>query len=254
MSVQHDQKARATAAPTRYSLASIVRHALTGHQQWPRMWRDPEPKAAYDIVIVGGGGHGLATAYYLAKNHGLTNVAVLEKGYLGNGNIGRNTTIVRSNYLCPENIRFYEHSLKLWEGLSSDLNYNVMLSQRGALHVFHNPAQRDAAVRIAWQTAGVREVINEIIVDPSGESGTFISDTWIATKLNAKLMFDRDIESINYSVDVLKGTVHLMGVAQSEQELEKALAHARNLKSVRRVVNHVILKTDPRRQSNQAMK
>jgi osmotically-inducible protein OsmY len=114
--------------------------------------------------------------------------------------------------------------------------------------------KRDAAVRIAWQTAGVREVINEIIVDPSGESGTFISDTWIATKLNAKLMFDRDIESINYSVDVLKGTVHLMGVAQSEQELEKALAHARNLKSVRRVVNHVILKTDPRRQSNQAMK
>jgi methylglutamate dehydrogenase subunit A len=111
------------------------------------MWRDPEPKKAYDIAIVGGGGHGLATAYYLAKNHGLTNVAVLEKGYLGNGNIGRNTTIVRSNYLCPENIRFYEHSLKLWEGLSSDLNYNVMLSQRGALHVFHTPAQRDAAVR-----------------------------------------------------------------------------------------------------------
>jgi heterotetrameric sarcosine oxidase beta subunit len=111
------------------------------------MWRDPAPKKAYDIVIVGGGGHGLATAYYLAKNHGLTNVAVLERGYLGNGNIGRNTTIVRSNYLCPENIRFYEHSLKLWEGLSRDLNYNVMLSQRGALHVFHTPAQRDAAVR-----------------------------------------------------------------------------------------------------------
>ena len=111
------------------------------------MWREPEPKKAYDIVIVGGGGHGLATAYYLAKNHGLTNVAVLEKGYLGNGNIGRNTTIVRSNYLCPENIGFYEHSLKLWEGLSRDLNYNVMLSQRGALHVFHTPAQRDVAVR-----------------------------------------------------------------------------------------------------------
>ena len=99
------------------------------------------------MVIIGGGGHGLATAYYLAKNHGLTNVAVLEKGYLGSGNIGRNTTIVRSNYLLPENIQFYDHSLKLWEGLSQDLNYNIMLSQRGVLNLFHTPPQRDAAAR-----------------------------------------------------------------------------------------------------------
>ena len=131
----------------RYSLGAIIRNAATGHRHWPKLWRQPEPKRTYDIIIVGGGGHGLATAYYLARNHGLSNVAVLEKSYLGNGNIGRNTTIVRSNYLMPENIQFYEHSLKLWEGLSQDLNYNVMFSQRGALVIFHTPAQRDAAVR-----------------------------------------------------------------------------------------------------------
>ncbi len=130
-----------------YSVGSLIRNAVSGHKHWPPVWREPEPKPAYDIVIIGGGGHGLATAHYLARNHGLTNVAVLEKSYLGNGNIGRNTTIVRSNYLCPENIAFNEHSLKLWEGLSQDLNYNVMLSQRGVLVTYHTPAQQDAAIR-----------------------------------------------------------------------------------------------------------
>ena len=130
----------------RYSVGAIVRNAMTGHRNWPRAWRDPAPRKSYEIVLVGGGGHGLATAYYLARNHGLTDVAVLEKGYLGNGNVGRNTTVVRSNYLLPENIQFFEHSLKLWEGLSQELNYNVMLSQRGVLNVFHTPAQRNAAI------------------------------------------------------------------------------------------------------------
>ena len=110
-------------------------------------WRDAEPKPAYDVVIIGGGGHGLATAYYLAKEHGITNVAVLEKGWLGCGNVGRNTTIVRSNYLLPGNIAFYEWSMKLWEGLEQDLNYNAMVSQRGVLNLYHSDAQRDAFAR-----------------------------------------------------------------------------------------------------------
>ena len=111
------------------------------------VWRDAELKPAYDVVIVGGGGHGLATAFYLAKEHGITNVAVLEKGWLGSGNVGRNTTIIRSNYLLPGNIPFYEWSMKLWEGLEQDLNYNAMVSQRGVLNLYHSDAQRDAYAR-----------------------------------------------------------------------------------------------------------
>ena len=131
----------------RYSVFSLIRHGLSGHRHWPKVWRDPEPKPAYDAIIIGGGGHGLATAYYLAKEHGITNVAVLEKGYLGSGNVGRNTTIVRSNYMLPENAHFYEWSLKLWEGLSQDLNYNVMFSQRGVVNLAHSQPQMEAAAR-----------------------------------------------------------------------------------------------------------
>src|SRR5215207_6716314 len=131
----------------RYSAFAIAREALRGNRHWAPVWRDPESKPAYDVVIIGGGGHGLATAYYLAKEHGVTNVAVLEKGYLGSGNVGRNTTIVRSNYLLPGNAPFYEWSMKLWEGLEQDLNYNTMVSQRGVLNVYHSDAQRDAFAR-----------------------------------------------------------------------------------------------------------
>ena len=131
----------------RYSAWAVFKNGLSGHQGWTRQWRDPEPKKAYDIVIVGAGLHGLATAYYLAKNHGLRNIAVLEKGWLGGGNAGRNTTIVRSNYMMPGNREFYEHSLKLWENLSHDLNYNVMFSQRHHVSLLHSPAARDAAAR-----------------------------------------------------------------------------------------------------------
>jgi sarcosine oxidase, subunit beta len=122
----------------RFSLASLVSEAFNGHRGWPRQWRNPAPKPAYDIVIVGAGGHGLATAYYLATVHGITNVAVLEKGWLGGGNTGRNTTIVRSNYLYDESAGIYEHAVKLWERLSQELNYNVMFSQRGVLMLAHD--------------------------------------------------------------------------------------------------------------------
>ncbi|SLN13831.1 Sarcosine oxidase subunit beta [Roseovarius albus] len=125
----------------------VLKEGLTGNKGWAPHWRDAAPKDEYDVVIIGGGGHGLSTAYYLAKNHGISNVAVLEKGYLGGGNVGRNTTIVRANYFLPGNSEFYSHSLKLWEGLEDDLNYNVMMSQRGQISLFHSDGQRDAAIR-----------------------------------------------------------------------------------------------------------
>jgi methylglutamate dehydrogenase subunit A len=130
-----------------YSIFSVMREALRGGAGWTPAWREPEPKPEYDIVIVGGGGHGLATAYYLAKEHGLKNIAVVEKGHIGSGNVGRNTTIIRSNYLLPGNTPFYEWSLKLWEGLEQDFNFNAMVSQRGVLNLYHSDAQRDAYVR-----------------------------------------------------------------------------------------------------------
>ena len=131
----------------RYSVLSLIKNAITGHKNWTKSWQSPTPKKQYDAIIIGGGGHGLATAYYLAKEHGIRDIAVLEKGGLGSGNIGRNTTIVRSNYMLPANTKFYEHSIKLWEGLSTELNYNMMFSQRGIINLAHTPGQLDAYAR-----------------------------------------------------------------------------------------------------------
>ncbi|ABF62347.1 sarcosine oxidase beta subunit family (plasmid) [Ruegeria sp. TM1040] len=131
----------------RYSALRLIKESLTGHRGWGPQWRDPDPQASYDYVIIGGGGHGLATAYYLAKEFQGRRIAVLEKGWIGGGNVGRNTTIIRSNYLLDGNEPFYEFSLKLWEGLEQDLNYNAMVSQRGILNLVHTDAQRDAARR-----------------------------------------------------------------------------------------------------------
>ena len=124
--------------PARYSIFQLVRNAASYHENWPAAWRSPEPRESYEVVIVGGGGHGLATAYYLAKEHKIRSVAVVERGWIGGGNTGRNTTVVRSNYLWDESAALYEHALKLWEGLSQELNFNVMFSQRGVLNLAHN--------------------------------------------------------------------------------------------------------------------
>jgi len=122
----------------KYSFFNILKNSLSHNENWKKMWRSPKPRKFYDIIIVGGGGHGLGTAYYLAKEHGLKNIAVIEKGWLGGGNTGRNTTIIRSNYLWDESAHLYEHSLKLWENLSTELNYNIMFSQRGVMNLAHN--------------------------------------------------------------------------------------------------------------------
>ena len=122
----------------KYSITSIIKNSLSDNENWGKMWRNPNPKKHYDVIIVGGGGHGLGTAYYLAKHHGIKNIAVIEKGWLGSGNTGRNTTIIRSNYLWDESAYLYDHAVKLWENLSEDLNYNMMFSQRGVLNLAHN--------------------------------------------------------------------------------------------------------------------
>ena len=132
---------------SRYSFLSVLAGALRGQVNARPAWRDAAPRPDYDVVIVGGGGHGLATAYYLAKQHDVGRIAVLEKGWLGSGSIGRNTTIIRSNYMLPGNLPFYEHSMKLWEGLEQEINYNAMVSQRGVFNIFHSDAQRDAYAR-----------------------------------------------------------------------------------------------------------
>lgn len=155
----------------RYSGFGLLKHSFSHHENWQRVWRNPTPKKKYDVIIVGGGGHGLATAYYLAKVHGVTNVAVIEKGYLGGGNTARNTTIVRSNYLWDEAAHLYEHAMKLWEGLSQELNYNVMFSQRGVLNLGHTlQDMRDIERRVnanrlngidgeVLDTQGVQEIV-----------------------------------------------------------------------------------------------
>jgi len=150
----------------RYSGWRVLAEGLTGNKGWKPAWRDPAPKAEYDIIIIGGGGHGLATAFYLAKEHGLNNIAVLEKGYLGGGNIGRNTTIVRANYGLPGNSEFYSHSLKLWEGMEAELNYNVMHSQRGIINLFHSDGQRDAYARRG--NAMINQGDDAILLDREG--------------------------------------------------------------------------------------
>jgi methylglutamate dehydrogenase subunit A len=164
----------AAAINMHFSVFTLLSQALRGNTGWTVHWRDAEPKSSYDVIIAGGGGHGLATAYYLAKEHGITNTAVLEKSLIGSGNAGRNTTIIRSNYLLPGNIPFYEWSMKLWERLEHDINYNAMVSQRGVLNLYHSDGQRDAYVRRgnAMRLHGVDAELLETLVVSTWNTGT----------------------------------------------------------------------------------
>ena len=130
-----------------YNIFQIIKEGLKGNKGWKKTWRNPNIKKKYDVIIIGGGGHGLATAFYLAKEFNIKNIAVLEKNWIGGGNVGRNTTIIRSNYMLNENEAFYEFSLKLWESLEKQINYNAMVSQRGVLNIFHSDAQKDSFIR-----------------------------------------------------------------------------------------------------------
>ena len=148
---------------TRYSALNLLGAARWGHEDWAPAWREAEPKPRYDVIVIGGGGHGLATAYYLAKNHGITHIAVLEAGWIGGGNTGRNTTIVRSNYLYPESARLYDFSLRQYEGLSRELNFNIMLSQRGVMTLAHSRHDLDAQSR--WANAMLCNGIDAELLD-----------------------------------------------------------------------------------------
>ena len=154
-----------------YSLWSVLREGVRGQTGWKPAWRSPAPKDSYDAVIVGGGGHGLSTAYYLAKNHGLTKVAVLEKGWIGGGNTGRNTTVVRSNYYYPESAALYDFALRLYEGLSQDLNYNIMLSQRGIISLLHSRHDMETGAR--WASAMNHNGIPARMMTPAESLGPF---------------------------------------------------------------------------------
>ncbi|MDA1063788.1 MAG: sarcosine oxidase subunit beta family protein [Proteobacteria bacterium] len=147
-----------------YSAFSLIRNALQGHRHWKPLWRNPEPKKSYDVVIIGAGGHGLATAYYLASKHGIRNVAVIEKGFLGGGNSGRNTQVTRSNYFWPQSTAFFDHSLKLYEKLGLDLNFNIMLSQRGVLTVAHS--QHDIDMMRRWTNAILVNGVDSELLTP----------------------------------------------------------------------------------------
>ena len=221
---------------------------MTGHRGWAPMWRKAAPKARYSVVIIGGGGHGIATAYYLAKEHGIADVAVLEKGPIGLGNTGRNTTIIRSNYLWDESARIYEHSLKLWEGLSSELNFNVMLSQRGVLNLAHNEhdiregkrrvnANRLNGIDAEWLESYVWDGCREFISNPGpalagaqAELRKRMADSSTEEdrcRAFSRQIADKDTERENVMTLFRRGRVTL---DETERQLEQVAAETAELR------------------------
>jgi sarcosine oxidase subunit beta len=230
----------------RYSAFALARHALDPDLPWPRAWRSPAPKASYDAVIIGGGGHGLAAAYYLASNHGMTNIAVIERGYVGSGNIGRNTTIVRSNYMISGNTQFFEFSLKLWEGLSHALNFNVMLSQRGQcvldarfpiwgglLQGRAGTARHDA---VAWGYARAADSLGVDIIENCEATGFVIQDgrcTGIETT-RGRILAERT------AIAVAGHSSHVAAMAGLKLPVESHILQAFVSEPIKPLVHHVV--------------
>jgi sarcosine oxidase subunit beta len=239
----------------RYSAFSLAWEGLTGQTGWRPAWRNPKPKAAYEVIVIGGGGHGLATAYYLAKRHGVRNVAVIEKSYIGGGNTGRNTTVVRSNYFYPESVALYDLALRLYEGLSRELNFNVMLSQRGIINVAHSDAEMEISARLAnaMQINGVdaelfgpedvRRVAPALNFDPKsrypvfggvwhGRGGTVRHDAvaWGfargADTLGVDILQNLEVEDFLIEGGVCKGVITAAGPIRAERVGLAAAAHS----------------------------
>ena len=227
----------------KYSIFSLMKNAFSNHEKWDLAWKDPSPKKEYDVVIIGGGGHGLATAYYLAKEHNITNVAIIEKGWIGGGNVGRNTTIIRSNYMHDDNALFSEFGMDLWRRMSQDLNYNVMFSPRGIINLAHSDAQMNTYARrgnsmrlngidaVLLNREEVREIIpNSFLLVPGiGAQGGSLSDVCrFGLNENCGLIVNssRQIIYSDNSIDYAKKSAEISSLIQrvmSEQLLKKGI-------------------------------
>ena len=222
-----------------YSVFSLLKHALKPDLPWGQAWEKPTPRSSYDVVIIGGGGHGLATAYYLAKNHGITNVAVLERSYIGSGNVGRNTTLIRSNYVIDGNTQFFEHSMKLWEGLSHDLNYNCMVSQRGQIVLAVSPVQMDVFARhdaVAWGYARAASQLGVHVIENCEVTGMVIDNG----RITGVETTQGRINAGKVGIAVAGHTSEVARMAGLKLPVESHILQAFVTETVKPIVHHVV--------------